>query len=120
MHCDEALAEMTAGDGRGGALLAFQRKFVDGFARDAFHSRDRIGADALIGLRMHRTQVQVAVSNRGGPSLASRRFGIDIISVPPATTRSAMPAMMLCAAMFTVVMPEPQKRSSVTPLLVTS
>ena len=39
----------------------------------------------------------------------------DIISVPPAITRSSMPDMMLAAAMFTVVMPEPQKRSSVMP-----
>ena len=46
----------------------------------------------------------------------AERTGIDIISVPPAITTSSKPAMMEAAAMFTVVMPEPQKRSSVTPL----
>ena len=50
-----------------------------------------------------------------GPSAAVRRLGMDIISVPPATTRSAMPDMMLAAAMLTAVMPEPQNRSSVMP-----
>ena len=38
-----------------------------------------------------------------------------IISVPPATTRSDMPDMMVEAAKFTAVIPEPQNRSSVTP-----
>jgi len=52
----------------------------------------------------------------GGRPSALRRPGIDIISVPPAITRSSKPAMIEAAAMFTVVMPEPQKRSSVTPL----
>ena len=32
----------------------------------------------------------------------------DIISVPPATTRSAKPAMIVEAARLVVVMPEPQ------------
>ena len=50
-----------------------------------------------------------------GPS-PERRFGIDIISVPPAITRSSWPAMIEAAAIFTLVMPEPQNRSSVTAL----
>ena len=45
---------------------------------------------------------------------------MDIISVPPATTRSDMPDMMVEAAKFTVEMPEPQNRSMVTPLERTS
>src|SRR5215469_2766550 len=45
---------------------------------------------------------------------------MDIISVPPATTRSSRPAMIDAAAMLTLVMPEPQNRSSVTPLARTS
>ena len=48
-----------------------------------------------------------------GPS--PRRVCIDIFSVPPAITRSSWPDMIEAAAMLTVVMPEPQKRSSVTP-----
>ena len=43
-------------------------------------------------------------------------FGNDIISVPPDTTRSSRPAFTEAAAMFADVMPEPQKRSRVTPL----
>ena len=42
-------------------------------------------------------------------------FGSDIISVPPPITRSSMPAMIELAAMFTAVIPDPQKRSRVTP-----
>ena len=56
----------------------------------------------------------------GGPSPGARRLGMDIISVPPPMTRSAMPDMMVDAARLTAVMPEPQKRSRVTPLLRTS
>jgi hypothetical protein len=47
-------------------------------------------------------------------------LGNDIISVPPEITRSSMPAMMALAAMLVLVMPEPQKRSRVTPLALTS
>ncbi len=47
-------------------------------------------------------------------------LGIDIISVPPATTRSSMPAITAVAAMLALVMPEPQKRSRVTPLALMS
>ena len=50
------------------------------------------------------------------PIGSSPFFGRDIISVPPAMTRSSMPAMMALAAMLVAVMPDPQKRSSVTPL----
>ena len=45
---------------------------------------------------------------------------IDIISVPPEITSSSMPAMMALAAMLVLVMPDPQNRSSVTPLALTS
>ena len=44
----------------------------------------------------------------------------DIISVPPAITRSSIPAMIWAAPRFTVVMPEPQKRLRVTPEARTS
>ena len=43
-----------------------------------------------------------------------------IISVPPATTQSSMPDMTCAAARLTEVIPPPQNRSSVVPLLVTS
>ena len=44
----------------------------------------------------------------------------DIISQPPAMTTSSMPDMIDAAAMMLVVMPEPQKRSRVTPLALMS
>ncbi len=47
-------------------------------------------------------------------------LGSDIISVPPEMTRSSMPAMIALAAKLVAVMPEPQKRSSVTPLALVS
>ncbi len=53
--------------------------------------------------------------------IGSRPFlGSDIISVPPETTRSSMPAMIALAAKLALVMPEPQKRSRVTPLALMS
>ena len=42
------------------------------------------------------------------------------MSVPPAMTMSSMPDTTMPAAKFDVVMPLPQKRSSVTPLALTS
>ncbi len=58
------------------------------------------------------------LSNTGeAPGVGGGRPLPLISSVPPATTMSDMPDMMVEAAKLTVVMPEPQKRSSVTPLL---
>src|SRR5262245_60347812 len=56
----EALLEVTALDRRAGALLAFQPKRVDILPRDAFHGSDRIGADALMRLRMLGTEAKIA------------------------------------------------------------
>jgi len=52
------------------------------------------------------------------PAPIGRRpfFGNDIISVPPETTSSSIPAITASAAMLALVMPEPQNRSSITPL----
>jgi hypothetical protein len=61
---------------------------------------------------------KLPVSIINGPS--PRRSAIDIFSVPPPITRSSVPDMTEAAAKFTEVMPEPQKRSSVTPLALTS
>ena len=66
------------------------------------------------GWRARRRRLPLSII--GGPSPAPRRLGMDIISVPPAITRSSMPDMIEAAARFTAVMPEPQNRSSVTPL----
>ena len=56
------------------------------------------------------------------PAPIGRRpfFGNDIISVPPPMTRSSWPAITIAAAKLLAVMPEPQKRSRVTPLARTS
>ena len=63
------------------------------FAGDAFDRGDGVGADALVRLRMQRAQAQVAGSI-GRPAVARcAGAGIDIISVPPAITRSSMPDM---------------------------
>ena len=116
----QALLEVAALDRGVGALLALQRQRVDVLRGDAFQRRDGVGADALVGLRMAvRAGADCRCRSSAGRSAAAA-FGIDIISVPPAMTRSSMPAMIEAAAMFTAVMPEPQKRSSVTPLARTS
>ena len=60
VHGDEALFEVTGLDRGVGAALALQGKGVDIGAGDALHRGDGVGADALIGLRMHGAQVQVA------------------------------------------------------------
>ncbi len=51
---------MAALDGGIGALLALQPERVDILPRNAFHCRDRIGADALMRLRMPGAQAQIA------------------------------------------------------------
>ena len=113
---------MAAGDGGGGALLADQGQFVHRLAADAFHAGDwrprlRPGCDC--GWRARRRRLPLSMV--GGPSSpGERRLGMDIISVPPATMRSSMPDMIEAAAILTVVMPDPQKRSRVTPLERTS
>ena len=48
----EALVEMPALDRGAGALLAFKPKLINVLPRDAFQRRDRVGADALMRLRM--------------------------------------------------------------------
>ena len=47
-------------------------------------------------------------------------LGSDIISVPPPMVTSSRPAITMAAAKLLAVMPEPQNRSSVTPLARTS
>ena len=56
----EALLEVAALDGGVRTLLAFEPERVDVLPRDAFHGRDRIGADALMRLRMPGAQAQIA------------------------------------------------------------
>ena len=48
----EALVEITIGDRVRRPLLAFQPEPVDILSRDAFQRRHRVGADALMRLRM--------------------------------------------------------------------
>jgi hypothetical protein len=43
-------------------------------------------------------------------------FGSDIISVPPPMTRCSWPDITIAAAKLLAVIPDPQKRSRVTPL----
>ena len=51
---------MAALDRGVGALLALEPKRVDVLPRNAFHRRDRVGADALMRLRMPGAQTQIA------------------------------------------------------------
>src|SRR5436190_24077702 len=57
---DQALLEMAALDRGVRTLLAFQPEGIDVLPRNAFHGRDRIGADALMRLRMPRTEAKIA------------------------------------------------------------
>ncbi len=74
VHRHQALVEITARDSGGRTALALQRKLVHVFARDPFERRDGVGADALVGLRMKRAQVQVA-------RVEQRRTVADIAAV---------------------------------------
>ena len=58
----------------------------------------RIGADALMRLRMPGAQAQIAGIHHERTT-AAQILRIDIISVPPAITESSAPAMMAFAAM---------------------
>ena len=109
---------MAALDGVGRLLLALKPEPIDVLPRDAFERRNGVGANALMRLRMPGAQAKIAGVHHHRPFAAAP--SIDIISVPPAITRSSEPDMMEAAAMLTLVMPDPQKRSSVTPLARTS
>ena len=70
----DRLVEAAFGDGAGGALLADDGELVNGLAVDAFQRRDRIGADALLRLRMAGAQAQVAhVHGRRGFRISGGR-----------------------------------------------
>ena len=67
---NEALLEVSALDRGIGALLAFQPECIDVLPRNAFEGGDRIGADALVRLRMPRAQAQIAVVHHERPLAA--------------------------------------------------
>ena len=83
-------------------------------ARDAFQRGDGVGADALVRLRMQRAQAQIAGVHheRAFAAAAFHRHHLGAAG----DHQIFMPDMIEAAAMLTLVMPEPQKRSSVTPL----
>ena len=66
----EALVEMAALDGSRRPLLAFEAELIDILPRNAFERRDRIGADALMRLRMPGAQAQIAVVHHERPLAA--------------------------------------------------
>ena len=71
MNGNEALAEMAALDGGSRSLLAFQSELVDVLPRNAFEGCDRVGANALVRLRMPGTQAQVAGIHHERPLAAT-------------------------------------------------
>jgi len=110
---------VTALDGGIGALLADERKFVKRLARNALERRDGVSTDALVCLRVTARRRMLPASMSVGPAFGSAVAAAcdvnDIISVPPAITRSSMPDRMAEAAMLTAVIPDPQNLSSVMP-----
>ena len=62
---------MAALDGGGRALLAFEAELVDVLPRDAFQRRDRVGADALMRLRMPGAQAKIAGVHHHRPLAAA-------------------------------------------------
>ena len=67
----QALVEMAALDGSRCPLLAFKAQFVDILPRDAFKRRHRIGADALMRLRMFGAEAKIAVVHHERPLAAA-------------------------------------------------
>ena len=119
INCDEGFIEVAVFNRVIGALLANQSEFIQIFTIDALKGCDRIGANALMWLRVNIAQSEIVVIEKGEP-FPPPEPARDIISVPPPMVKSSMPAMILAAAILTDVIPEPQKRSSVTPLALTS
>ena len=62
---------MAALDGRRRPLLAFEAQFIDILPRDALERCHRIGADALMRLRMLGTEAKVAVVHHERPLAAA-------------------------------------------------
>ena len=67
----EALVEMAALDGGRRPLLAFEAELIDILPRDAFQRRHRVGADALMRLRMPGAQAKIAVVHHERPLAAT-------------------------------------------------
>ena len=68
----QRLVEMTVLDRVVGALLAHKGQVVHRLAVDAFEGRNRIGAHALVWLRVHVAQVLVAAVEERGHGLMAR------------------------------------------------
>ena len=62
---------MAALDGGRRPLLAFEAEFIDILPRDAFQRRHRVGADALMRLRMPGAQAKIAVVHHERPLAAA-------------------------------------------------
>ena len=58
--------------------------------------------------RRCRLPESISIGPASGSGFGALEAVYDIISQPPAMTRSSMPDMIWAAARFTVVMPEPQ------------
>ena len=67
----QALVEMAALDGGGRPLLAFEAELIDVLPRDALERRHRVGADALMRLRVPGAQAKVAVVHHDRPLAAA-------------------------------------------------
>ena len=102
----------------GGAPLGLERQLVERLPGDALEAwrwrrRRRPGGSGGAGPAGARCRRPSAAG--AGPGPRWRRCS-DIISQPPAITTSSSPDMIEAAAKFVGVMPDPQKRSRVTPL----
>ena len=109
---------MAVFNGVFGALLADIGQIVNRFAVNAFQRCNGVGAYALMRLRVLGAQARIAIveerrSFEPFGAVKRHHFGA-------AGNISSMPDIILAAAILTVVMPVPQKRSSVIALDFTS
>ena len=71
-HRDQALVEAALGDRPGGAGLRLRGQCVERLATDALERRDRVGAHALVRLRVDLLEVRVAGAHREQALLRQR------------------------------------------------
>ena len=116
VHGHEALVEAALLDRDVGPALGLRREGVEGLARNAFERRDGIRADALMRLRVELLQVHVVRPHRQHALLRERHH------LGAAGDHEILHAghHRAVAAMLALVIPDPQKRSSVTPLALVS
>src|SRR5258708_5180389 len=126
-HGHSFLLQLAGPNGLAGPLLASEREKILIFSRDVKFFGDvfagfRHGVDPVLCFhqRVDEPPAERGVfhfhgTREGGVALATTKGARDMLSTPPAITRSASPDLIARAAVATASMLDPQRRLTVVP-----